>query len=144
MAQCRDLMTKDPVTCLPGDTTAEAAQLMRDHDTGMIPVVSNLREKKLLGVLTDRDLALRVVAEGRDSTRWKVESIVSRLAASCSPDDPYEYALQMMERHQIRRLPVVDGTGRIVGIISQADVALRVHDRSQTAEVVREISRKAA
>lgn len=142
--RCRDIMTKDPVCCLPSDAVAKAAQLMMEHDTGFIPVVANLTEKKLLGVVTDRDLAMTVVAAACDPMRTSVESVMSRPPIACSPDDPYEHALQAMERNRIRRVPVVDRSGRVVGIVSQADVAIRVRDRKQTAEVVQEISRHAA
>jgi CBS domain-containing protein len=142
--RCRDIMTKNPVCCLSIDSAAKAARLMMEHDTGMIPVVTNREDARLMGVVTDRDLAMTVVADGCDAARTSVESVMSRPAIVCSPDDPYEHALQTMERHRIRRVPVVDRTGRIVGIVSQADLALRIRDRRQTAEVVREISRPAA
>jgi CBS domain-containing protein len=139
-----DVMTKDPVCCILSDSTAKAAQLMMEHDTGMIPVVVNKRDKRLAGVITDRDLALTVVADSCDPARTSVESVMSRPAIVCSPDDPYDHVIQTMERNKIRRVPVVDRTGRVVGVVSQADIALRVRDRKQTAEVVQEISRPAA
>jgi CBS domain-containing protein len=142
--RCRDIMTKDPVCCLPTNSVAQAAQLMMQYDTGLIPVVANLNEKKLLGVLTDRDLAVTVVVDSCDPARTSVESIMSRPPIVCSPDEPYEHALHTMERNRIRRVPVVDRTGRVVGIVSLADVAIRVRNRTQTAHVVQEISRRAA
>jgi CBS domain-containing protein len=117
---------------------------MIEYDTGIIPVVTNLEEEHLEGVVTDRDLALTVVADACDSTYTSVESVMSRPAIVCSPDDPYEHVLQTMEQHQIRRVLFVDRTGRLVGVVSQADIALRLRDRMQTAELVREISRPAA
>ncbi|HLI83718.1 MAG TPA: CBS domain-containing protein [Bryobacteraceae bacterium] len=142
--RCRDIMTKDPVCCLPSTSVAKAAEMMMRYDTGIIPVVANLEEKKLLGVVTDRDLAITVAADACDPKTTSVESVMFRPPIVCSPDDGYEHALQTMERNQIRRVPIVDRTGRIVGIVSQADVALRVRDSAKTAEVVQEISRKAA
>jgi CBS domain-containing protein len=141
--KCRDIMTKDPACCLPGDSASRAAQLMMEHDTGMIPVVMNREDQRLVGVVTDRDLALTVVADSREPAGTSVESVMSRPAIACSPDDPYEHVLQTMEHHRIRRAPVVDRSGRLVGIVSQADIALRVRDKKQTAEVVQEISRPA-
>lgn len=141
--RCRDIMTKDPVCCLPSTSAAKVAELMMQNDTGLIPVVASLAEKKLLGVVTDRDLALTIVADACDAARTSVESVMSRPAIVCSPDDPYEHALETMEHHQLRRVPVVDRQGRVVGIISQSDIALRLHDRRQTAEVVEQISRAA-
>src|SRR5262245_11311587 len=130
--RCRDIMSKDPVCCLPNDSTETAAQLMREHDTGILPVVSNREDKKLLGVVTDRDIAMTVVADACDPRDTRVESIMSWPPFVVSPGDPYAHALQTMERNRIRRVPVVDRTGRVVGIISQADIALRVPDRKQT------------
>lgn len=142
--KCRDIMTKNPAACLPIDSTAQAARLMKKHDTGMIPVITNREDQRLAGVVTDRDLALTVVADALDPARTSVESVMSRPAIVCSPDDPYDHVLQTMERNQIRRVPVVDRTGRLVGVVSQADIALRVHDRKQAAEVLQAISRPAA
>jgi CBS domain-containing protein len=142
--RCRDIMTKDPVCCLPTNSVAQAARLMKQYDTGLVPVVANIDEKKLLGVVTDRDLAVTVVADSCDPARTSVEAVMSRPPIVCSPGDPYEHALHTMERNRIRRVPVVDRTGRVVGIVSLADVAIRVRNRTQTAEVIREISRRAA
>ena len=110
----------------------------------MIPVVTNQEDLRLIGVVTARDLALPVVADACDPACIHVESVMSRRPIVASPDDPYERVLEMMEQHQVRRVPVVDQTGRVVGIVSQADVALRVRDANKAAEVVREISRPAA
>jgi CBS domain-containing protein len=142
--RCRDMMTKDPVCCLPGDSAAQAARLMKEHDIGILPVVASKEDKDLIGVVTDRDIAIRVVAEGADPAQIKLDSILSRSPVVCSPDDPYQKLLQMMERRQVRRVPIVDQAGRLVGIVSQADVALRTPDKKETAEVVEEISRRAA
>jgi len=141
---CRDIMTKDPVCCLTGDTTQHAAQLMKQYNTGVIPVVASMENKRLAGIITDRDLAVRVVANERDPARTTIESVMSQPPVACSPDDPWHRAVEIMEQRRLRRVPVTDRTGRIVGIVSQADVALRVPDKKQTAEVVEQISRRAA
>jgi CBS domain-containing protein len=138
--KCRDLMTKDPVCCLPGDSAAEAAERMRQYDIGVIPVVQDQASKKLAGIVTDRDLALKVVAEGRDPNSVSVGEVMSRDVVCCSPDDDYERALHLMEQHRIRRIPEVDNSGRVVGIISQSDVALRIRDAAKTAELVESVS----
>jgi CBS domain-containing protein len=117
---------------------------MSEHDIGILPVVASRQDKDLVGVITDRDLALTVVADSCDPARTSVESVMSRSPIVCSPDDPYQKVLHIMARRQIRRVPVVDHAGRLVGMVSQADVALRVRDRNQTAEVVQQISRPAA
>jgi len=142
--RCRDIMTKDPACCLPIDSTAKAAQLMRDHNVGIVPVVRTKQDKDLVGVVTDRDLTLAVVAEGRDPDLTTVESVMSHPPVVCSPDDVYQKVLRTMERLQLRRVPAVDYAGRLVGMVSQADIALRVKDSKQTAGMMREISRPAA
>lgn len=139
--RCRDIMTKDPACCLPGDSAELAARLMLEHDVGMLPVIKSRDDKDLLGVITDRDLTLAVVAAGRDPTRTPVEAIMSRGPVVCSPDDPYQKALLVMERRQIRRIPVVDHAGRILGIVSQADVALRTGDKGEMAHLLQQLSR---
>jgi len=142
--RCADIMTKDPVCCSPGATTQKAAELMLVHDVGMVPVVASIDDKRLVGVVTDRDLVIRVLADDLDPGRMRVESVMSHRPFTCSPDDPWPKALEVMEQRQIRRVPIVDRTGMVVGIVSQADVALRVPDKKQTAELVERISQRAA
>ena len=90
--------------------------------------------------MTDRDLALKVVAEGRDPQKTKVEEVMTRKLVTCHADDSVENAMKAMAQYQLRRIPVVDDNNRLVGIISQADVATRVDEPEKTAEVVKEIS----
>ncbi len=139
--KCRDIMTKDPVCCLLSDAVSAAAELMRKNGIGVLPVVLSQSNKTLVGILTDRDLAIRIVADECDPHRSTVEQIMSRPVVTCSPDDEYQKALDLMEQFQLKRIPQIDNSGRVVGIISQADIALRVHDVAKTAEVVTEISR---
>jgi CBS domain-containing protein len=137
-------MTKDPVFCQASDVAAVAAKLMKRHNIGALPVIGNLRGKKLVGIVTDRDLAMNVVAEARDPDSITVDRIMSRPVVTCSPDDPCKRALDLMERYQVKRIPAVDRLGRVVGMISEADVALRVGDASKTAEVVSSICQPSA
>jgi CBS domain-containing protein len=137
--KCRDVMTKDPVCCLAADAAAHAGWLMREHDVGSLPVVENRENKKLTGLITDRDLVLNVMAEGLDPSVTAVERAMSKPAIACSPDDGYDQALELMEKHRIKRVAVVDNSGRVVGVISQSDVALRIRDRQKTAEVVESV-----
>ena len=139
--KCRDLMSKDPACCVATDNAARAAQVMKQFDIGVLPVVENQSDKRLLGMVTDRDLAMKILAENQDPGRVSVGNIMSTDVVSCSPDDNCEQALELMEQRQIRRIPAVDRSGRVVGIISQADIALRIHDAAKTAELVTEISR---
>jgi CBS domain-containing protein len=141
--KCSDVMTSDPKCCLPSDTVARAAQIMRDQDVGSVPVCEDERQKKLIGTVTDRDITLRVVAQGLDPNSTRIEQIMSRDVVTCRPEDDVEKAIQGMEDRQLRRIPVIDSTGRIVGIISQADIALRLRQPEKTAEVVEDISQPA-
>lgn len=140
MKKCSDVMTDNPVYALPDDTVAKVAQLMKKEDIGPVPVVDDERNKRLVGIVTDRDLALKVVAEGHDPQTTKVEEVMTRKLITCRPDDDVESAMKAMAQYQLRRIPVVDNDDRLVGIISQADVATRVDEPEKTAEVVKEIS----
>ena len=138
--KCRNVMTENLVFCTPEDTVSKVAQLMKREDIGPVLIVDNERSKKLVGIVTDRDLALKVVGEGRDPKTTKVEEVMSRKLVTCHADDDIENALKAMAQYQLRRIPVVDANMSLVGIISQADVATRVDEPEKTAEVVREIS----
>lgn len=139
--QCRDIMTKDPLYSLRGDTVDQVARLMKTADIGPVPVVSDEQTKKLVGLVTDRDLTIKVVAEGRNPQRTRVEEVMTEELVTCRPEDDLQQAMQAMAHHQVRRIPVVTADGRIVGIIAQADIATRIEKPQQTAAVVEEISR---
>ena len=141
--QCSEVMTKDPSCSLPTDSVFAAAQLMKSEDVGPIPVVKDKGTRKLEGIVTDRDLALKVVAEGLDPNNTSVEEVMTTGVVTCAPNDNVDNALELMQQHHIRRIPIVDDNEKLVGIISQADIATRVEQPSKTAEVVEEISRAA-
>ena len=141
--KCSDLMTQDVTSCVPTDIVHVAAQSMKDQDVGAMPVVESHETRKLIGIVTDRDLALKVVAENLDSRKTTVKDVMSHNLVVCNVDDDWQLAVDAMAKHQIRRIPVVDDLGRIAGIISQADVATRIDVSSTTAKVVEEISRAA-
>jgi len=138
---CSAVMTKDPVCCLPSDTVDQVAQQMMTNDVGSLPVVENLQTRQLVGIITDRDLALRVVAEGRDSHSTMVEEVMTKEPAACRATDDLEQALRAMATYQVRRIPVVDADNELIGIITQADIATRIEEPTKTAEVVEEISK---
>jgi CBS domain-containing protein len=138
--KCNEVMTKNPVCCLPTDMVSKAAQLMKSENIGSIPVIENEQTEKLVGIVTDRDLALRIVAEGRDAKSTNVETVMTRKVVTCRSDDDLQKALDAMAEHQLRRIPVVDNDNKVVGIIAQADVATRVDQPEKTAEMVKEIS----
>lgn len=141
--KCSELMTKDPSCCLPTDTVFDAAQLMKSEDVGPIPIVNDKQTNKLAGIVTDRDLALKVVAEGLDPKQTKIEEVMTTGVQTCSPDDDVSNVLKLMEHHHVRRIPIVDDQDRLVGIIAQADVATRIDEAEKTHEVVEEISKAA-
>jgi CBS domain-containing protein len=136
LAKIRDLMTSNPRRLEIGSNASEAARLMRDEDVGLIPVVEG---ERLVGTVTDRDIALRVVAEGKTAESTTVGEIASREIVTIDPQQDLDEALRLMARHQVRRVPVVEGDGTLVGIVAQADVAQHASDE-QTGDVVRDIS----
>jgi CBS domain-containing protein len=142
MKKCSDIMTEDLVYCLPNDPVSKVAQLMKKEDIGPVLIVDNERDKTLVGIVTDRDLALKVVGEARDPQNTRVEEVMTRKLITCRADDDVESAMNAMAQYQLRRIPVVRDNMKLVGIISQADVATRVDEPEKTAEVVKEISQE--
>lgn len=140
MRKCSEVMTMNPACCLPNDTVAKVAQMMKSRDIGPVPVIENEQTLRLIGIVTDRDLALKVVAEGRDAKTTTAAEVMTAKVVTCHPGDDLQKALDAMSEHQLRRIPVVDNDLRIIGIISQADVATRVNQPETTAAVVKGIS----
>jgi CBS domain-containing protein len=132
----KEVMTRDVRACEPNATVADAAKVMAQEDVGPVPIVEDGR---LIGIVTDRDIVVRVVAEGRDPNATTVSEIASTELVTVSPDDDLDEALKLLAERQIRRLPVVEGD-RLVGIVAQADIA-RLGKDKKTGEVVEEISR---
>lgn len=133
----RDLMTENPRTVSSRDHVVDAARLMRDEDAGAIPIVD---DDRLVGMLTDRDITVRLVADGRDPSSTAVGDIASQNVVTIDPQQELDEALRLMAKHQVRRLPVVEEDGRLVGIVAQADVA-RAGDSHRVGDAVGEISR---
>ena len=132
----RDAMTSNPRGVDTSTSVVEAARLMKSEDVGPLPVVEG---ERLVGMVTDRDIVLRVVAEGKDPQSSTVGEIASRDLVTVDPQQDLDEALRLMAQHQVRRLPVVEEGGRLVGILAQADIA-REGDDAQTGQVVQEIS----
>jgi CBS domain-containing protein len=130
------MMTRNPATCRRDSSLKEAASLMREHDCGAIPVVEN---GKPVGIVTDRDIAIRVVAEGKNPADRSVGDIMSSPVITAHPTDGAETLLRKMQREQVRRVVIVDDGGSCVGIVAQADIALAL-DEARTGEAVAEIS----
>lgn len=142
--KARELMTAQPASCTPTDTIRLAAQLMREHDCGCLPVVEDKDSNRLLGVVTDRDIACRCTAEGK-GPETPVKEAMSRDPKCCRADDDVETAEKIMAEEQVRRVPVVDDRGCCVGMIAQADLALnaRAASDSEVGRVVERISEPA-
>jgi CBS domain-containing protein len=132
----RDVMTSNPCSIDAKRSVAYAAKMMQEEDVGLAPIVE---DDKLIGLMTDRDIAIRVVAEGRDPDQIKVRDVASTQLVTVDPQQDLDEALRMMAKHQVRRLPVVEEDGRLVGIVAQADIAREGDDR-QTGQLVEEIS----
>ena len=140
MKKCNEVMTKNPVCCLPNDSVSKVAELMKRKDIGPVPIIESEQTKRLVGIVTDRDLTLKIVAEGRDPKSTKAEEVMTRKIVTCRAEDDLQSALDAMSGHKLRRIPVIDKNDGIVGIIAQADVATRVDQPEKTAAVVRGIS----
>jgi CBS domain-containing protein len=134
------MMTSDPVCCEPTDAVPRVAQVMKQHDVGSIPVVESQSSRRLVGMVTDRDLVTKIVAEGRDIARSTVREAMTTNPVSCREDDDVKSAMTAMSERQVRRMPVVDGEGRVTGIIAQADVATRMGKDRDTGQMVESIS----
>ena len=133
------VMTPCPACCTPNSSLTEVARLMVDNDCGEIPVVEDMKTRKLAGVITDRDIATRIVAQGRNSAQACACDCMTSPAVSVHPETSLTECCELMESQQIRRVPVVDEAGGVVGIVSLADVARTANDAT-TVAVVKEVS----
>lgn len=135
-----EIMTANPECCVPTDSVMTAALIMKSEDVGPVPIVEDKDQKKLTGIVTDRDLAIKVVAEARDPKTTPVEDVMSAGLVTCRDNDDVRSVLKLMEENQLRRIPVVDKNDRLQGIIAQADVATRLGDTAAAGEVVEQVS----
>jgi len=120
----RDVMSKDLTCCTPSDSAQTAAKLMKDRGVGSLPVVSDGAGKRLEGIVTDRDLCCTVVAGAQLAEAVRVAEVMTTKAVVCAPDETLEECERLMQKHQVRRIPVIDAQGRCIGIVAQADIAL--------------------
>jgi len=134
----KDLMTPDPQCCTVEQTLNDVAKMMVECNCGEIPVVDT--EKKIIGVVTDRDIVCRVVAAGKNPSAVTAQEAMTHPVISVTLESSLDAVLARMEEHQIRRVPVVDADGRVHGIIAQADVARKAEEQ-ETGELVRAVSR---
>lgn len=135
---CKDIMTTETRCLPPSDTAQAAAEIMKNEDIGSV-VVCEVATGKLLGIVTDRDIAVKVTALGL-SPATALESFVTWSPIHCYEDDRVEMAIQLMTAHQIRRLPIIERGGRLVGIISQGDIAVRLPEVGLTESLVKKMS----
>jgi CBS domain-containing protein len=134
-------MTKDPKCCVATDVAQHAATIMRDEDTGFVPVVESHERRKLIGVVTDRDLCMGVVAQGKDPRSAPVADCMTPKVVTCAPDDSVDRASELMRENQIRRVPIVNDQGELVGIVAMADIVERDAVKpAQTHETLKKVS----
>lgn len=136
----RDIMTPNPVCCVPSSTAQAAAKIMTKHNVGSVPVVVDQQSRRLVGIITDRDLCCSIVAKGLDPKSTVIEKYMRQNPVSCSEGENLSNCEEAMQKHQIRRIPVVDDDGRCIGIVSQADLALK-DKPGKVSKTVTEISR---
>ena len=139
----KEIMTASPACCTPETSLREVAAMFVDHDCGAIPVVDNVDTRRPIGIVTDRDIACRAVAKGLNALELTARDCMSSPSVTVSEAESLDAGLTAMEESRVRRLVVVDETGRCCGIVSQADIALHAPKR-KTAEVVKEISEPAS
>jgi CBS domain-containing protein len=137
----RDIMTDSPAVCTAETSAQDAARLMQENDCGSLPVVENRDSMKLIGMVTDRDLALRILGRGQEAST-PIREAMTRNVSSVKLDDDLDAIESVMSSQQVRRVPVVDDNDRVVGIVAQADLAreLKAVGRKDFSKVVEKIS----
>jgi CBS domain-containing protein len=143
MKTVEEIMTKDPACCTAETNLREVARLMVENDCGCIPIVESEESKKPIGMITDRDITVRAVAEGKNPLDLTAADVMTGQVVTVTPDTSVEDCCNKMEDKQIRRIAVVDENGVCCGIVAQADVAINA-DQRKTAEVVQEVSKAAS
>lgn len=140
MPKCSEVMTRDPECCEPGDSIPRVAEVMKRADVGSVPVVESRDDGRLVGIVTDRDIVVKVVADGRSVEQARVADAMTADPLCCREDDDVSRAVSLMEERQVRRMPIVGADGRLSGIIAQADIATRLQRDRTTGELVEAIS----
>jgi len=136
----QEIMTRDPACVTPDATVREAAQVMKREDVGIVPVIEAQSSRKLVGVITDRDIAVRCVADGRDGTQRVRDCMSTNKLATCRENDDVDSAMNAMRTEQVRRIPIVDERGSLVGIVAQADIVRKTRNDAKAEETVEQIS----
>jgi len=136
----REAMTTDPVCCLTTDSAQQVAGLLRKLNVGAMPVVTDHESRKLIGIITDRDLCCSVLANGLDPQSTPIEKTMSSNPAACREGETLDDCERLMQERQVRRIPIVDGVGRVIGIVSLADLALK-DKPDKVAKTVADVSK---
>jgi len=136
----REVMTPDPVCCTPEDTAQKVAKVMCDQNIGSVPVVLDRQSRTLMGIITDRDLCCRIVAEGLDPKSTRIERFITLNPVTCRDGENLDNCERLMQEHQVRRIPVVDADGHCIGMVAQADLALK-EKPEKVSKTVAEISK---
>lgn len=137
MKKCSDLMSNYPPLCLPSDPVGKVAQILRREQSGPVLIIENEQTKKLAGIVTDHDLAIKVVAVGRDPNATRIADVMTRVVVKCRADDDVLKAHTMMSELQLRRIPIVDREDRVVGILAHEDLAAHLNQPQFMPEGVR-------
>ena len=124
----REIMSRDPACCVLSDSAQTVAKILCERNIGSMPVVADQQSRKLVGMITDRDLCCSVIAQGLDPKTTQIEKLISFPPMSCRDGENIETCERLMQEHQVRRVPIVDAEDRVIGIVSQADLAL--HDKA--------------
>jgi CBS domain-containing protein len=138
----QEIMTTAVECCTPADTARQAASCMREADSGVVPVIASKDDPRVVGVVTDRDLCMDVVAAGRNPSEFRVEECMTRQVVTCRPDDDLEKVSDLMAEKQIRRIPVINEKGAILGIVSMADVAHSPRSAAEVGEALHDVSER--
>ena len=136
----REVMSQNPVCCLASDSAQSVARMMCERNVGSIPVVSDHQSKQLLGMITDRDLCCSVIAAGLDPKTTSIQKFITAKPIACRDGENIDHCGKLMQEHQVRRVPVVDGQDHVIRIVSQADLALKGKPE-HVSKVVAEISK---
>jgi CBS domain-containing protein len=138
--KAKDIMTKKPKCVTPETSVREAARLMKEQDVGVLPVVERDGSDRLVGIVTDRDIATRHVAEGHDSASCPVSEVMTSNVRTARENDDVDDVMDLMGKEQVRRIPVVDDRGSLVGIVAQADIVREARDDKKAERTIEKIS----
>ena len=138
--KAQDIMAKNPRCVTPQTSLQEAARLMKSENVGALPVVESETSRKVVGIVTDRDITIRAVADGRDLGSATVKDVMSKGTATAKATDSVDDVMKVMGREQVRRIPIVDERDQLVGIVSQADVVLKATSDTKSERTVEKIS----